>query len=174
MHEMARGERPYAAVLVMHVLRAVAAADCRGPSEREPEATGVVRWHGPCDEDEDSDGETGDREDEDEDDGEEGYTSDGEFEFRASDGDETTMDDMDYDAEAEAALSDGEEAEEKVRPGGDPHSEVKAGGTEARAGGTEASLRAEGTDARTRQPQTGAGRSIVMACLVRGDAPLRR
>ena len=54
LHEMARGERPYAAALVMHLFRAVAAADCRGPSEREPEAKGAVRWHGPCDEDEDS------------------------------------------------------------------------------------------------------------------------
>ena len=51
LREMARGERPWAAALVMHVLRAVAAADCAGA----PEPAGAVRWHGRINEDSDED-----------------------------------------------------------------------------------------------------------------------
>ncbi|KAH9843175.1 uncharacterized protein C8Q71DRAFT_736244 [Rhodofomes roseus] len=91
LEEMARGERPYAASLVMHILRAVAATECRAP----PASEDHKEWW---------DGADIDHSD----------ISDETYSYHSSDCDETTDDDMDYEAETENDLEQVEEEASEV------------------------------------------------------------
>ncbi|KAH9930743.1 uncharacterized protein B0H18DRAFT_953118 [Fomitopsis serialis] len=125
--EMARGERPYATALVMHIFRAVAATECR----TTPEAEDPKQWW---------DGVRDDRSD----------SSDETYSYYSSDCDKTTDDDMDYEAETaeverEAKLEAAEEAEARAR---EAEAEARAREEEARAQEAEVEARAKKEEAR--------------------------